>query len=343
MGYKVGLDVSGGDKGISEILKGAILASSDKSIDAEIVLIGHKNNIDIELAKLKKSNEFTIIDAPEIIDMGESPVAAVRRKRKSSIVLGINALKDGAIDAFVSCGNTGAVVSASTLTLRTIPGVERPGIAVPIPTRKGITILMDGGANIMPKPLHFFQYGVMSAIYSEIVFNKNNVEIGLLNIGEEESKGSDSVKKIYKLFSESTLNFIGNVEPKGLFSGECDCIVCDGFAGNIALKVAEGAVEIVGRFIKDLVKKNPIAILGVFLLSGTIKKLRRKVDYAEYGGAPLLGVNGIVIIGHGRSNAVAVKNAVKTAVKELSHDINGEIERKINAICQDSRIREILT
>jgi glycerol-3-phosphate acyltransferase PlsX len=202
---------------------------------------------------------------------------------------------------------------------------------------------MDGGANIMPKPLHFFQYGVMSAIYSEIVFNKNNVEIGLLNIGEEESKGSDSVKKIYKLFSESTLNFIGNVEPKGLFSGECDCIVCDGFAGNIALKVAEGAVEIVGRFIKDLVKKNPIAILGVFLLSGTIKKLRRKVDYAEYGGAPLLGVNGIVIIGHGRSNAVAVKNAVKTAVKELSHDINGEIERKINAICQDSRIREILT
>ncbi|MBU1112420.1 MAG: phosphate acyltransferase PlsX [Candidatus Omnitrophica bacterium] len=342
MSYKIGLDISGGDFAPGAIINGALLARSE--LKQDIVLIGSRLEIEEQLALNDQSaDEFTIIDAPEKIEMAESPVSAVRRKKNSSIVVGINLLKSKQIDAFVSCGNTGAVVGAATLRLGLIPGVERPGIGLLLPTKTGVSLLIDVGANIDCKPMHLFQYGIMASVYYNLVLNKKNPSLGLLNIGEEASKGLGVIKDLHKLFTASPLNFIGNVEAKEIFSGKCDCIVCDGFIGNIALKVAEGSVEAMGRFLIETIKKGILGKIGLLLLLPNLKKFKRKMDYAEYGGAPLLGVDGVVIIGHGRSSALAVKNAIGVAVGELSRDLTETINRRVNEICQDSRIRQILT
>ncbi|UCC94275.1 MAG: phosphate acyltransferase, partial [Candidatus Omnitrophota bacterium] len=239
-------------------------------------------------------------------------------------------------------GNTGAVVCASTLTLGLIEGIERPGIALMIPTKAGVSLVIDVGANIGPKPLHLFQYGIMASVYYNLVFNEENPNVGLLNIGEEETKGPEFVKRVHKLFSASCLNFMGNIEAKDIFSGKCNCIVCDGFIGNIALKVSESCVDVMGKFLLDAIKRDFLGKIGLFLARRSLRNFRKTVDYAEYGGAPLLGVNGVVIIGHGRSSAYAVKNAVKVAIQELKRDLNVGIKRRIDEICQDSGIREVL-
>ncbi len=342
MSYKIGLDISGGDYAPEAIIMGAILAK--KELKQDIVLIGVRDEIEKQLALHKGSaGEFNIVDAPEKINMGESPVSAVRRKKNSSIVVGMDLLKNKEIDAFVSCGNTGAVAGAATLRLGLIAGVERPGIALLLPSKTGLSLFIDVGANIDCKPMHLFQYGIMASVYYNLVLNKENPNVGLLNIGEEASKGLGVIKDLHKLFSASPLNFVGNVEAKEIFAGKCDCIVCDGFVGNVALKVAEGSVETVARFLMEAMKKGILGKLGLLFLLPNLKKFKRKLDYAEYGGAPLLGVDGVVIIGHGRSNALAVKNAVKVAVRELSRDVTKAINRRVNEICQDSRIRQILT
>jgi glycerol-3-phosphate acyltransferase PlsX len=203
--------------------------------------------------------------------------------------------------------------------------------------------VIDVGANIGPKPLHLLQYGIMASVYYSLVFNKENPTVGLLNIGEEESKGPEFVKHVHKIFSLSPLNFIGYIEAKDIFSGKCNCIVCDGFIGNIALKVSEGFAEFMGKSLLETIKKDRLGRLGLFLIKKSLKKFKKITDYAEYGGAPLLGVDGIVIIGHGRSNAYAVKNAIKVAIQELNRDLNIQIKRRVNEVCQDSRIRQILT
>lgn len=342
MKYKIGIDISGGDFAPGEIVKGAIRAKEE--LEEDIVLIGVRSEIEEELSLNKRSlSDFGIVDAAEKIEMAESPATSVRRKRNSSIVIGTKLLKDKKIDAFVSCGNTGAVVCAATLELGLIEGVERQGIAIAIPTRKGISLVIDVGANIDSKPLHLFQYGIMAAVYYQWVLNKENPSVGLLNIGEEASKGLGLLKNMHKLFSASSLNFTGNVEAKDIFAGKCDCIISDGFIGNIALKVAEGSAETVGKFLIETMSKGFLGKIGLLLAKKNLMKFKRLIDYAEYGGAPLLGVDGIVIIAHGRSNSLAVKNAIKAASNELSRELNTKIKGKINEICQDSRIREILT
>lgn len=337
--YKIGLDISGGDFAPLEIVRGAILAKDE--VEGEIVLIGDEEEAS-KILKREGASGFNIISAPEKIEMAEAPAASVRRKRNSSIVVGIKLLKEKKIDAFVSCGNTGAVVCASTLLLGPIEEVERPGIAILLPTQKGVSLLIDAGANIGTKPLHLLHYGVMASVYYKIVLGKENPSVGLLNIGEEKSKGPEYVRSVHKLFSLSELNFIGNLEAKDILSGKCDCIVCDGFIGNIALKVAEGSAEVVGKFFLDTMKRNIISKLCLFVIKEDLRKFKRIIDYAEYGGAPLLGVNGIVIIGHGRSNALAVKNAIGVAISEVSHNLNTEIRRRINEVCKNNRVREIL-
>lgn len=337
--FRIGLDVSGGDYAPSEIIKGAVLAKKDSY--QQLVLIGQKDKIEQELKG--KVDGFTIVDAPERIDMDESPVSAVRRKKKSSIVIGCKLLKEKEIDAFVSCGNTGAVVCASTLILRLIEGVERPAIGVLIPTQKGVSLLIDAGANIDCKPVHLLQYGVMASVYYNVVLEKEHPSIGILNIGEEASKGLEVLKKTHGLFEVSSLNFCGNVEAKNILSGISDCIVCDGFVGNIALKVLEGGIEAMGRFFIEVMKKSLSGRLGLLLAKNNLKELKKLIDYSEYGGAPLLGVDGVVIVSHGRSNAKAVKNAIKAAERELKLKLNERIRDKVNEICQDSRIRQILT
>lgn len=341
MSYKIGIDISGGDSAPEEIIKGALLAK--KELAEDIVLIGVEKEIKEQLALHKASpGDFTIIDAPEKIEMAEPPVSSVRRKKNSSIVIGVNLLKEKKIDAFVSCGNTGAVVCASTLRLGLIEGVERPGIALMLPTKKGVSLMIDIGANIDCKPLHLLQYGVMASVYYDLVLNKSNPSIGLLNIGEEASKGLGILKQVHKLLSLSPLNFTGNMEAREIFSGQCDCIVCDGFVGNIALKVAEGSVETVGRLLIKAMKKGILGRISLLLAKKNLREFKSSIDYAEHGGAPLLGVDGIVIIGHGRSNSLAVKNAIKVAIRELSQDLTATINRRINEICQDSGIRQIL-
>ena len=342
MSYKIGIDISGGDHAPQEIIKGAVEAQ--KESHEEVVLIGVQKEIEEQLASCGcLLRDFTVVHAPEKIAMGESPASSVRRKKNSSISLGIRFLKEKKIDAFVSCGNTGAVVCAATLGLGLIEGVERPGIALTIPTKRGTSLIIDVGANIDCKPLHLFQYGIMASVYYSQVLNKESPTIGLLNIGEEASKGLSLIKYVHKLFSASDLNFTGNTEAKEVFSGKFDCIICDGFAGNITLKVAEGTIEFMGKFLLETMKKGFFGKLALLLSRNNLKTFKSKMDYAEYGGAPLLGVNGVVIIGHGRSNSLAVKNAIKVAVQELQRDINVKIKGKVNEICQDSRIREILT
>jgi len=340
MKFKIGIDISGGDLAPGEILKGAWLAK--REITSSLVLIGTEEDLSCTKKLELNFEEDQFLKVEEKINMDEPAAVSVRRKKNSSIVVGIRLLKERRIDAFVSCGNTGAVVCAATLNLGLIKGIERPGIAIFLPTlENNISILIDAGANIDPKPTHLFQYGIMASLYYSLVLGKKNPTVGLLNIGEESSKGPDFVKKTFSLFSSSSLNFIGNLEAKDVFLGRCDCIICDGFVGNVALKISEGFAEAVGKFLLDSIKSDFLGRLSLFFVRRSLRRFKKLTDYAEYGGAPLLGVDGVIIIGHGRSKAYAVKNAIKVAEKELMRHLNEEIKRRLDEFSKNSGIGEI--
>jgi glycerol-3-phosphate acyltransferase PlsX len=271
-----------------------------------------------------------VVHAPEAIGMSEPAAASVRKKRKSSIVLGMELVEEGKADAFFSAGITGAVVCAATLRLRMLPRVECPGIALVIPSLKGFSLMIDVGANIDPKPTQLLHYGLMGDVYCKYILNKPDPTVGLLNIGEEETKGTEFMKETHELLSASKLNFIGNVEGKDLYSGKCDLIISDGFVGNIALKVSESVADALNNFLKKIIKKSPLAMFGLLFMRGTFKDLKKEMDYSEYGGAPLLGVNGVVIIGHGRSNAKAIKNAIRVAKVEVERQFNEKLLEAIS-------------
>ena len=257
--------------------------------------------------------------------MHEPAALSVRRKRKSSIVVGLDILKREEADGFVSAGNTGAVVCAATLSLRMLPGIERPGIAIAIPTMRGVSVMIDVGANIDPKAIHLFQYGVMANAYSRYILNKANPTIGLLNVGEEESKGTEFIREAHTLLSKSKLNFIGNIEGRDIYVGNTDIIICDGFVGNVILKVSESVIDTLVKLLKKEVAKNIIAMIGAVLISTAFKPLKKKMDYTEYGGAPLLGIDGNCIIGHGSSTPKAIKNAIRVAAEFKKQDVNKHI------------------
>ena len=218
---------------------------------------------------------------------------------------------------------------ASTLGLGLLPGIERPGIALVTPTLKGISLIIDVGANIDPKPIQLLHYGIMGDAYFRYILNRSNPTVGLLNIGEEEAKGTEFIRQTHELLEKSSLNFIGNVEGKDLFSGKCDIIICDGFVGNVALKVSESAAEAMQVFLKRHILGSALGKLGLLLLMPSLKRFKKDIDYAEYGGAPLLGVNGVVIIGHGRSNVKAIKNAIRVAKEEVERKFNEKIQEAI--------------
>ncbi len=327
---RIVVDVSGGDYAPDEIIKGAYLADKEIGKDTKIILVGQAGMIKSFIKKEKLAGfSPRIIDAPEIIAMNEPGALSIRKKRNSSIVKGLQMLKDKQADAFVSCGNTAAVVSGAVLELRLIPGVERPGIGIVFPTKTGRAFMIDVGANIDAKPSHLFQYAVMAQVYAEKVLGKAGSSVGLLNIGEEDTKGTDFIKETRILFEKANFNFFGNVEPKDLFEGACDCVICDGFVGNIALKISEGVADIMGYFLKKYLKQDFLGKIGLLFSLRVLKKFRKKIDYSEYGGAPLLGIDGISIIGHGRSDAYAVKNAIKVAGCEVERNINQEIAQRI--------------
>ena len=318
---KIIIDAMGGDHAPEVVIEGAVAAVKEYGVD--IILTGDETRIKGLLArKHYTGDKITIHPTTEIIGMSEPAAVSVRKKRHSSISVGLNLLKENGQGAFFSAGNTGAVVCAATLTLGLLPGVERPGIAIVCPTLKEISLMVDVGANIDAKPLHILQYAAMADAYSRSVLNKVKPTIGLLNIGEEATKGTDFVKETYNLLSQSNINFIGNIEGKDLFAGKCDIILCDGFVGNIALKVSEGVAALIYGLIKTEFTATFMSTVAAFLLRSNLKRIRKAMDYSEYGGAPLLGVNGIVIIGHGRSSSKAIKNAIRVAKEEVERNVN---------------------
>jgi glycerol-3-phosphate acyltransferase PlsX len=261
--------------------------------------------------------------------MHESPTMAVKTKRDSSIVVGSKALKEGEVEAFVSAGNTGAVMASSLMNLGRLKGISRPAIATLIPTLEGASILLDVGANVDCKPKHLLQFAMMGDVYARHIMGNTNPKIGLLSIGEEDGKGNALTSHAFKLLKASSLNFIGNVEGRDIVNGKVDVIVCDGFTGNVVLKFGESLAEMVLGFLKRELSKNISLRLGAYLAKPAFKKFKKLVDYSEYGGAPLLGVKGVCIICHGASSSKAVKNGIRVACEFINHQVNMHIEERI--------------
>jgi glycerol-3-phosphate acyltransferase PlsX len=327
---KIVLDAMGSDSAPKVEVEGAVQAVEE--FGYEIVMVGDEAVVKPELARYKyDEGKITILHAPERIEMHEPAALSVRRKRHSSIVLGMDLLKKDQADAFVSAGNTGAVVCAATLSLRLLPGIERPGIAIIIPTLIGTSVIIDVGANIDPKPMHLLQYGIMADAYCRYILHKPNPKVGLLNVGEEDTKGTDFIKETHTLLSESKLNFIGNIEGRDIYAGSADIVLCDGFVGNVILKVSESVVDTIVKLLKNEIKSNIIATLGAALASSAFGELKKKMDYSEYGGAPLLGVDGRCIISHGSSSPKAIKNAIRVAAESKKQDVNKHIVEELES------------
>lgn len=328
---KVVVDAMGGDHAPQAVVEGAVEAV--KNFNVSVILVGMEKRVTEELSKYKfDPARIEVIHAEEVIEMDESPAVAIRKKKKSSISIGINLLKEGKAEAFFSAGNTGGVVCAATLKLGLLESIERPGIAIVMPNLQGVSLIIDAGANIDPKPVHLFQYGIMGSAYFEHILGKKDPRVGLLNVGEEESKGTGSMKEAHQLLENSLINFIGNVEGKDIFSGSCDVIVCDGFVGNVTLKVSESMAETISIFLKRELLSSVWGKIGLLFAKGSFRSFKKKIDYTEYGGAPLLGVNGVVIIGHGRSTSKAVMNAIRFAKEEVERNINQSILEKAKKV-----------
>jgi len=324
----------GGDFAPEQIVFGAVRAA--KKYHCDIVLVGDEPKIR-EVLKHENGWEnlgITIHHTTEVIEMDEHPAEAVRSKKDSSLVVATRLVKDGACDAVLSAGSTGAAVTAAQLILKRIRGIGRPTIATPIPTPKGATLLLDSGANVDSKPIHLVQSGMMGAIYAEYVFGTKNPKVGLLNIGEEETKGNEQAKETYALLKEMhTINFGGNAEGRDIPKGNFDVVICDGFVGNVVLKFAEGLAKTIMKLIKEAIKDGGVlAKLGALMLMPTLKKLGKRLDASEYGGAPLLGVNGVCIISHGSSNAKSICSAIGVA----NDYVNGNVLEHIrDALTQE--------
>ena len=327
---KIVLDAMGSDNAPMVEVDGAIQAIEEYG--NEVILVGDEQRVKKEIARHGfSSDKLTVKHASEIIEMHDPAAISVRRKRNSSIVVGVELLKRDQADAFVSAGNTGAVVCAATLFLRLLPGVERPGIAIVIPTLKGTSVIIDVGANITSKPIHLMQYGIMADAFSRYILGKSNPTVGLLNVGEEESKGTEFIKEAHTLLSESKLNFAGNIEGRDVYAGKVDIILCDGFVGNVILKISESVADTIMQSLKQEIKANFIATIGAVLSSSAFNELKRKMDYSERGGAPLLGVDGRCIISHGSSTAKAIKNAIRVAAEFVKQDVNKHIVEELES------------
>lgn len=326
---KIALDAMGGDRAPVGIVDGAFEAAREASGRFEIVLVGKRDVLEryIDGARLKAPG-IEIVDAPEVVEMAESPATAIRRKRASSIGVAMNLHREGKVAAVVSAGNTGAVVASSLLTIGRLPGIERPAIAIYLPTKNGGTILLDGGANSDCDPRNLLQFGIMGSLYAETFLDKERPRVALLSIGEERSKGNELTRGAYELLEKSGLNFAGNVEGRDIFAGKADVVVTDGFVGNVVLKYTEGLFYYISDLIKDETRRHALAKIGALLMRSVFKGMKRTLDYAEYGGMPLLGVNGVVIISHGKSSSRAIKNAILAAERFATGGVNERIRRK---------------
>jgi glycerol-3-phosphate acyltransferase PlsX len=331
---RIALDAMGGDFAPQNEVQGAILAAQQlhrQNIPVEIVFVGKEKEIHSALAQQDTDRlVYSIVHADEIVTMDDDPTAVLKKKRNSSLFKGVELHSNGYVDAFVSAGNTGAVLSTATIVLGRVKGVSRPTIGSFLPTQLGNPVLLlDVGANIEGRPRFLYEFAVMGSIYSRQVLGVENPRIGLLNIGEEKTKGTENILQTYALLEESSLNFIGNVEGRDVLIGSADVVVCDGFVGNIVLKFAESMLGLLKAKIKDHARKGLLQKLGVMLMVPTLKSVLKDFDYQEYGGVPLLGVNGVVIIGHGKSSPKALKNMIVRSVEVVQKDINKKIENAL--------------
>lgn len=330
---RVALDAMGGDHAPDEIVKGAV-AALERDPELEILLVGDEARVR-PLIPEAHASRATIRHAAQVIDMGESPVEALRRKPDTSVQRAMEALRDGQVQAVVSAGDTGGVVAAATIYVPRLKGVKRQGIAIPIPSRGGRALLIDVGANIYAKPIHLLQYAIMAAAYARQIMGIANPRVGILSVGEEEEKGNDLVKKARTLLSRAELNFVGNIEGQAIFQGAADVIVCDGFVGNVVLKVAEGLgealfEELAGAFTEQANGSDKfLQVLG---------GLKKRLDYSSTGGAPLLGVQGSVVICHGRSRATAIANAISVATEFTKSGVNDRIVEEVLRVSMLHRV-----
>ncbi len=326
---KIALDAMGGDRAPGVIVEGAIQALKEYR-DLEIILVGDEKRVKKELSKYPtKGLSLSIIHASQVVEMDELPTTALRKKKDSSIMVAARLVKEKKAQAIVSAGNTGAAMVATKVVLGTLEGIERPAIAILMPHIHGVSILTDVGANVDCKPQHLLQFAIMGNTYAKEILEIEKPRVGLLSVGKEKIKGNELTRTTYDLLEKTSLNFIGNVEGRDIFNGSVDVIVCDGFIGNIVLKTAESLAETIQGILKKEIAKNFLRKLGALLSMGAYRALKKRIDYSEYGGAPLLGINGVCIITHGGAPALAVKNTLRVAGEFINHKVNAHIVESI--------------
>ncbi len=330
---KIAVDAMGGDHAPHSEVEGAIAAVREH--DVSVVLVGQQDKILAELKQHPSWNKLPleIQNASQVVAMEDLAAASFRKKRDSSILVAARLVRDEKAAGIVSAGNTGAVMATSKIVMGVLPSVDRPVLAAVFPTSKGKpAILLDVGANVDCKPFHLEQFAIMGEIYSRLIFNVAHPRVGLLSIGEEASKGNDLTKEVYGLLKRTSLNFVGNVEGRDLYNGSCDVIVCDGFIGNVALKVSEGLVEAISTLLREELSATLTSKMGYVLSQRAFANFKRRLDYSEYGGAPLLGLKGVCIICHGRSNSNAIKNAIRVAAEFCHNKLNEKIEHEVSRL-----------
>lgn len=327
---KIAVDAMGGDYGPAVVVEGAVAAAREFGLG--VILVGDRAAVEREVARLKADHlPVEVRHASQVVGMAESPSLALRRKRDSSLRVAAQLVKDGEASAFISAGNTGAAMAIAMFVLGVLPGIDRPAIAAVLPNRRHFTVLLDVGANVDPKPWHLLQFAVMGHVYARDLLGLDHPRVGLLNVGEEAGKGNELVKEAYEQLKDSSLNFVGNVEGRDIYNGRCDVVVTDGFTGNVALKISESLAETLVAMLKEELMRDVRSRLGAALAVPAFARFRRRVDYTEMGGAPLLGIDGAAIICHGASPVKAIKNAVRVAAEWARAGVNEHIRAALEA------------
>jgi glycerol-3-phosphate acyltransferase PlsX len=333
MSVVIALDAMGGDHAPASVVEGAVLAS--REYGHRLILVGRQEEVGRELRKhgvdAQDSGPISLVDARDVIEMHESPVLALRKKKHSSIRVACQLVREGRAHGMVSAGNTGAVMVTAKVVMGTLQGIERPAVMAVLPNLKGLSVWLDVGANIGPRPEHLLQFAVMGQIYSREILGVRDPRVGVLSVGEEDSKGNATTKEALHLMRGSRMNFVGNVEGRDIFNGNVDVIVSDGFTGNVSLKAIESVAEMLAVLLRQEIASSGPARLGYLFMRGAFRRFKKKIDYAEYGGMPLLGVKGSAIICHGRSSARAIKNAIRVAGEVVEGRVNDRIQEVMTA------------
>jgi glycerol-3-phosphate acyltransferase PlsX len=327
---KIALDAMGGDFGPSNLVAGAVMALREYPQIDKLYLVGDTPQVEAELKKHKcNDRRIEIVHSTQVVEMTDGAVDSVRRKKDSSVSRAVDLVKKGEAAAIVSAGHTGAAVAATTIKLRTLPGIDRPGIAAIMPSETNIFCLIDAGANSDARAEHLMQYAIMGSVYSRHVLGYERPTVGLMSIGDEDVKGSDLTKEVFKMLKRSALNFRGNMEGHDLFGDPVEVVVCDGFVGNVILKTCESVASAIMKWLKHEFMRTRMRQVGAFLAKNAIGTIKDKTNYEEYGGSPLLGVNGICIIAHGASTALAIKNALRVAAESIEQQVNPHIVEEV--------------